>query len=152
MLFSILIVTVVTISLCLLASRWRLWITDYILICTVVTRGLTSYFIKRLLKDDQCISYLSHLLIKQLNVAFFFADLIIFRTNIQTSLYIAVPVFFGISSLNNRTRLKIMQENEMTICPTDNATIWVSQVVFLPIYLPLFCAVYLTALNELRLF
>lgn len=45
-----------------------------------------------------------------------------------------------------------MQENDMMICPTENEKIWLSQIASFPIYLPLFCAVYLTGLNELRLF
>jgi hypothetical protein len=106
----------------------------------------------RLLKDEECLNYLSDLLFKHLTTTFFFADLIIFRTNINTSFYLAVPIFFAVSAFNNRTRFRIMQENEIGICTSEGGTVWASWAMFFPIYLPLLFAVYLTALNELRLF
>jgi hypothetical protein len=78
--------------------------------------------------------------------------MIIFRPNIKFSLYLAVPIFFAVSAFNNRTRIRIMLENDIGICPSEGGDVWANWAMFFPIYVPLFFAVYLTALNELRLF
>jgi len=66
-LFSILMVTLVTITLCLLATKWRLCVADFILILTTLLRGFMSYYMTRMLKDEECMNYLSDLLFKHLN-------------------------------------------------------------------------------------
>jgi hypothetical protein len=152
MLFSMMAITVATISLCLLATMWRLCVVDIILVFTTLMRGLMAHYMINLLKDEKCLNYLSDLFFKHLTTTFFFADLIILRTNIRVTFLIAFPIFIGISAFNNVTRLKFMQENGLGICQTANTSFLTYGAMFIPTYLPLLCAVYLTALNELRLF
>jgi len=95
MLFSMLMVTMLSISLCLLAAKWRLCVVDFIPACTTLMRGLPVYYMIKLLEHEKCMNYLSNLFFKNLAPLFFFADLIIFRTNIIISFLIAVPIFFA---------------------------------------------------------
>lgn len=152
LLFGGYMATILSIALCLLAGRWRLNAVDFILPCTILSRGLTARYITRMLKDHECVSFLSDILLDHLNPTLFIADLIAFRTCVYSSFYVSIPLCYALSTVNKRTRFHIMQEFKLSICLNTKATTFASFALFFTMFIPLLVAIYLVAVNELWLF
>ena len=91
--------SILAVTICVLGARWRLWVTELICPLTVILRAVATYFcFKHSFDRLTCIPPLLTILFRYASLAYFFTDLILFKTNIYTTVLITLPVLMVTSA------------------------------------------------------
>ena len=131
-------------------SKFRRVGTELILPMNILVRGLVMNFIMKQQKNLPCHSMLLEFTRRYIVHFFTISDLIVFRTNIFSVLFVAMPIFVIISGLNSHFDLS----HPVSYCANKlPLPIYYSRLLlYIPIVMPALIGSYLTGLNEQRLF